>query len=977
MNAVERAPDRDAKDCQRAKSPKWRYVYFLLAAFDLVTVSAGLYLNHRIMGIYTQSVEVNRVWAERIAAYSHLGELATHVNAPGNDVFDTRDVPGESAKMRAADKIFDLDLKKQRQEMMTNLPREVSAPLLPRLDAIARAKSEMTNEAELIFDYFWQNRPDLAGARMATMDHKYAHLNAALLELRRAVGVIQEQNFREQTAAAAELQQYEYVIGLSIVLMVLGATLYGHKIAQQMQSDADDRERHYNALQEAEARTRSILDTAADGIVTFDMHGRIESFNKAAEQLFGYETREAIGRKIHELIPVLAGCLGAERGDDSRASPTRLPCNLGGACIGNPRLCKLLGPMQAGPCILGGDGFGQHRNGTNFPLELSVSKLSIGPVPIFTGIVRDITDRRKAEEALRVAAAAQAASRAKSQFLANMSHEIRTPMNGVLGMAEMLLDTDLTPAQRHLAETVHRSGESLLEIIDGILDFSKIEAGKLELECFDFNPRELTEEVAQLMADSAKKKGLELICRVAEDVPYARRGAPSRLRQVLTNLVGNAIKFTSEGGVVIAVSKRELPSGDTPAGRAADTPSTAAATTLHFAVTDTGIGIPQPVQDRLFQAFEQADSSTTRRYGGTGLGLAISKELVQRMGGEIGVRSAPSGGAVFWFTVRFDPPLVPSPASATRASDLRGRSVLVTVDNPASRRLLEEHLLALGMHVQCAWRGCEGLDLLRRAARSRDSFTVAIVDFRLSDMDAIGFARAVRADAAIAALPMVLVVPAQLRGEGPHMREGGFLAQITEPIRQTDLYRSLEQVLASLEANRDRQELRSNRSAPLGGVHVLLAEDNPVNQDVTRTMLESLGCQVCVVNNGRKALEAIQNTPFDIVLMDCQMPEMDGFDATAEIRARRLLRPKQPPGSAEPVRLPIVGVTASALKGDRETCIAVGMDDYLAKPFRRDALRRVLERWVLDRAADQAEEGTARTRRSRAPSTQLPSSRSA
>jgi PAS domain S-box-containing protein len=815
MSTAQRSRNQDPAARQRVKPPKWRYIYFLLAAFDLLTVSAGLYLNHRIMGIYTRSVEVNRVWAERISAYSHLGELATDVDAPGNDVFDNRDVPKESAKMRAADKIFDLDLATQRQEMVTNLEPQVAAPLLPHIDAIARAKAEMTSEAELIFDHFREGRPDLAGERMATMDHKYAHLNAALLQLRRGVGVIQEQNFKEQTAAAAELQQYEYVIGLSIVLMVLGATFYGHKIAQQMQQDADERERHFNALQEAEARTRSILDTAAEGIISFDQQGRIESFNKAAEQLFGYDPGEAIGRNIWSIIPTLEKYFGPERCDNGRDSPTSESRILGSEHNGNAQLSKHFGPKHAGPSILGGDGVGQHRDGAAFPLELSVSKVGIGPVPIFTGIVRDVTDRRKAEEALRAAAAAEAANRAKSQFLANMSHEIRTPMNGVLGMAEMLLDTELKPAQRHLAETVHRSGETLLEIIDNILDFSKIEAGKVELESIDFNPRELTEDVARLMADGADKKGLELICRVAEDVPNALRGAPYRLRQVLTNLVGNAIKFTSRGQVAVEVSRCDAPANH-PADFASDAPSPGVGTMLRFAVADTGIGISESAQERLFQAFAQADSSTTRRYGGTGLGLAISKELVEQMGGQIGVRSTLGQGAEFWFTVRLDPPLVPSPMPAP----------------------------------------------------STDS---------------------------------------------------------------------------------------SHRPSGLSGVRVLLAEDNPINQDVTRTMLKSLGCQVYVVENGAMVLAALEKSQFDIVLMDRQMPEMDGFDATAEIRARSLLRPKQPSGTAEPVRLPIVGLTASALKGDREICIAAGMDDYIAKPFRRDALRLVLERWVLDPAAGRVE----------------------
>lgn len=774
------------------KTPKWRYIYFLLAAFDLVTVSGGLYLNQRIMDIYTRSVEVNRVWAERVAAYAHLGELAAEVDAPGNDVFDNRNVDKEFVRMRVAEKAFDLELARHRLEMQDNLSPDVARPLIALLDTSSVAKAEMTEEASRIFEHFREGRPDLAGARMATMDHKYARLNSTLLELQRAVGSIQERHFQAQTASAAELQRFEYLIGLAIVLMVLGATFYGHKMAQQIQSDAEERERNFNALQEAEARTRSILATAAEGIVSFDQRGRIESFNKAAERLFRVKPGAAIGMDIRSMIPMFADCMDSI-------------CAEGGCEL--PAVC---------PCIPGGETVGRRSDGTEFPLALSISKINFGRVPVLTAIVHDLSDRRKAEEALGVAAAAEAASRAKSQFLANMSHEIRTPMNGILGMAEMLLDTELTPNQRHFAESARRSGESLLEIIDSILDFSKIEAGKLELECVDFRLRELTAEVTNLLLESARKKHLAFDCSVADDVPDSLRGAPSQLRQVLINLIGNAVKFTESGRVSLKVSRLDV----SPAGAAAlmegAAPSSAAATLLYFSVTDTGIGISKPAQERLFRAFVQADSSTTRRYGGTGLGLAISRELVEKMGGHIGVCSSSGQGAEFWFSVPFE----------------------------------------------CA------------------------------------------------------------------------LSSDPEPVPG---------------------ERAACRGSGLDGVRVLLAEDNPINQDVARTMLASLGCQVTVVDNGAKALATLDHSQFDIVFMDRQMPAMDGFDATAEIRARQLQRPKRGAGTAAPVRLPIVGLSAGAIKGDREICIAAGMDDYLTKPVRRDALKRSLERWVLGRLPDHVE----------------------
>jgi PAS domain S-box-containing protein len=505
--------------------------------------------------------------------------------------------------------------------------------------------------------------------------------------------------------------------------------------------------------------------------------------------LFGRSSGEVVGCDIRSMIPAMSDCIDANAATVSRDS------------------------AAGGLSLVGTEGIGLRPDGTHFPVELSVSNVNLGHSRTFTAIVRDIGDRRRAEEALGLAAAAQAANRAKSQFLANMSHEIRTPMSGVLGMAEMLLDTSLTPPQRRFAESVHRSGEALLKIIDGILDFSKIEAGKVDLEYVEFRLHDVIEEVTQLLREGANKKGLEFVCRVSGDVPETLRGAPSRLRQVLINLVGNAIKFTDKGSVALKVT---LAPGSDPAASGSSAhaaPDVVARMLLRFSVEDTGIGIAPAVQHRLFRAFEQADSSTTRSYGGTGLGLAISRELVEKMGGRIGVHSAPGQGSEFWFTLQLDRPLPRSLADAAGAED-------------------------------------------------------------------------------------------------------------------------------------------ADQAHRLHGVRVLLAEDNPINQDVALTMLQSLGCHVHVVDTGVKALAALSAAEFDIVLMDRQMPEMDGFDATAEIRARRLLRPGQPPAPAEPVRLPVVGLTASALKGDREICIDAGMDDYLAKPFRRDALRAVLERWVLDDSPD-------------------------
>ena len=894
-------PDAVISEPRPAKRSNWHYIYFLLAAFDLLTVCAGLYLNHRITTIYTDSVAANRIWADRLATYSHLGELAADVDAPGNDVFDTRDVPTELARMQSAQKVFDHEMLAIRGEMLVNLAPTVAAPLIRLLDAIDEAKTAMTKEADQIFGAFRAGQPEHAGERMATMDHKYASLNMALVKLRYAVGEIQQQNFKEQMAEAKDLQFYEHFIVLSIFLMVVGATVYGFKVARQEQADAEYRLRQMAAIAEAEARTRSILDHAAEGIVTFNQRGRVESFNNAAKRLFGDETGAFIGLDISEMIPCLSNCLNPRPGIDS----------------------------------LGANPQGRRLDGSEFPVELSVSEIRVGQTAIFTCIIRDLTERRRSEEAQRTATAARAASQAKSQFLAHMSHEIRTPMNGILGMAEMLLFTDLTPGQRHLAETVYRSSENLLDVIGDILDFSKIEAGKLDLEYTDFNPHELAENVTQQMADAAEKKHLDLLCRIAPEVPPLLNGAVSRLRQVLTNLVGNAIKFTEAGAVVIEVipTAVEAPANDQ------------GGSTLRFSIRDTGPGIPSEIQARLFHAFTQADSSATRRFGGTGLGLAISRELVERMGGKIGVTSTPGQGSDFWFTVRLAAPSSDRPNSPAKGDELHDRRVLLLSHQQNDRRILIQKLHSLGLQVMYAEYGLEAISLLRRAALESQPFSVAIVDAGMPDLELNVFCEVIAADPMIAAVGLLLV-HAENHGAPAPGENQGFHAQLSKPVSQNQLRQALAAIRGRLGQAPASLPSELATHAGLQGVRVLLAEDNPVNQDVVRTMLESLDCEVHVVDNGRMALAALENSPFDVVLMDCQMPVMDGFDATAEIRTRGLLRPDQPATATPSQRLPIIALTANAIKGDREISLAAGMDEYLTKPFRRDALRQVLERCI-------------------------------
>jgi two-component system, sensor histidine kinase and response regulator len=517
---------------------------------------------------------------------------------------------------------------------------------------------------------------------------------------------------------------------------------------------------------------------------------------------------------------------------------------------------------------------------------------------------------------------AEEASVAKSRFLANMSHEIRTPMNGILGMAELLVGTELTDRQKKFAQAIRNSGEHLLKIINDILDFSRIESGRLELETLNFNLRQALEQTVDLFAEQAARKNIELALDMHPSLPVAVRGDPSRLRQVLMNLVGNAIKFTEKGEVVLR-AKSEAPAD----GKAM----------FRFEVADTGIGISREQQSRLFDAFTQADASTTRRFGGSGLGLAISKQLIQLMGGQIVLTSVESQGTTFSFSIPLT--LQPEPSAETTMPELRGLRALIVDDNPTNRQILINQLLSWGMRPEAMENADTALSEIRQAAGSEDPYRVGIFDLHMPEKDGLTLTRELKADSAIPTFPLIMLTSGDSERTVREAISLGINQYVRKPIRQSDLYECLLEVLG-FRAGAGIIPAKSTEGCsvqPVFDARVLMAEDNYINQEVARGMFEQLGCLLEVVENGRQAVELAMAERFDVVFMDCQMPEMDGYEATREIRRREGLR-------NQATRMPIVALTAHALQGDREKCLAAGMNDYISKPLTLDQLQAVLAR---------------------------------
>jgi two-component system sensor histidine kinase/response regulator len=673
------------------------------------------------------------------------------------------------------------------------------------------------------------------------------------------------------------------------------------------------------SLQESAETFRAIMNSAHDAILMIDNNGNVSYWNPAAESTLGYTHKEAFGRNLHALI-VPERFLPAHHA----AFPPFQKTGQGNAIGKTLELAA------------------RRKDGREIYVALSLSAVSIEGKWHAVGILHDITASKQAEadilatnvrlenavaRANEMAVRAEAANVAKSEFLANMSHEIRTPMNGVIGMTGLLLDTELNDEQRRYAETVRASGEALLALINDILDISKMEANKLSLELLPFELMTLLDDFAVTLGVPAQEKGLELICAVDPAVPLMLCGDPGRLRQILTNLTGNAIKFTKSGEVAVRVSLVESHDDDVQ---------------LRFAVSDTGIGIPADKIGLLFEKFSQADASTTRQYGGTGLGLAISKQLAELMGGEIGVKSVDGKGSEFWFTVRLSRQAAGAQVESGQPADLRGVRVLIVDDNATSREILTTRLSGWGMRPSTADNGPAAIQALSRAMDENDRFRVAVLDMQMPGMDGETLGRVIKADRRLAEVPLVMLTSIGARGDARHFEEIGFAAYTTKPVRHNELKGILSKVLAG-SAPASTPAVRKPAGEPRDrfagrNARILVVEDNITNQQVSLGILKKLGLRADAVANGEEAVTAIHTLSYDLILMDVQMPVMDGFEATRRIREREKVRSR--------AGVPIIAMTAHALQGDRERCLESGMNDYISKPVLPNALIEVLEKWL-------------------------------
>ena len=680
-------------------------------------------------------------------------------------------------------------------------------------------------------------------------------------------------------------------------------TFFGQKIIMNIMKDVTRLKAIQAIMIESEQHYRILYESAGDAILINDVKGRILNVNQSGCNLFGYTKEELLEMTIIDIVP--------------------------------PERKKILRGRKSlihKPTVKPIEGLRVKKDGTLFPVEVTHREVDYKGQKVSMNIVRDITERKKSEAALKQALKiAEDASRIKSQFLANMSHEIRTPMNGVIGFTDMLMNTELDPDQKDFAETIKRSGESLLSLINDVLDFSKIEAGKMDFEDIEFDPEIIAYDVCDLIRPRIGNKPVELICHIGDDVPAMVIGDPLRFRQILTNLVGNAAKFTERGEIELSVEVKD---------------ETEDQILLHLSIRDTGMGIPEDKLEYIFEPFRQVDGSTTRKYGGTGLGLAISKYLSDRMNGKLWAESEMNRGSTFYLTCwlkKTEKKQVPR----LPPTSFKGKRILIIDDNDTNLSILTQYLEATGAKVTAYDHGKYVMPALEKAQAENSPFDLCISDIQTPDMSGYDVARLIRTPSSPDPHLLLVALSSLLERDAKKCEHVGFNGFLPKPVRKDRLFQMLERLLVRNDIEEEREKLANEsittqysiREELKHSVNILLVEDNPVNQKLAATLLTKAGYTVEVANNGQEGVDKFITAPkdFDLIFMDIQMPVLDGFSALKAIRAQ---------GYAN---IPIIAMTAHAMKGDRENCLANGMDDYIPKPIKRELVFELIEKWVFKR----------------------------